>query len=101
VLQAFGSISAPLPPGPRPADAPNPSQGYQGFGSFHTEDVEQLMRRPAVAIESVVMPAAVAHALSAALVALRTMEFGRAARRHFLVDFDQCTFLNHGEGRFE
>ena len=71
--------------------------GYRGFGSFHSDNVEVLIRRPAVPLlDAVALPAAVAAALDRGLAGLTQLRFGREARAHFLVDFDNWTFLNHG-----
>lgn len=65
-------------------------RGYQAFGSFFSDNVEDMIRSNDEPLD----PASVvpdADLLPAAPVGL-----GAAAREHYLVDFSTWTFLNHG-----
>ena len=62
--------------------------GYQNFGSFHSDNVEEMVadagwRPPPNPCEQ-------------SVAALAGAPLGAAMRPHFLIDFDRWTFLNHG-----
>ncbi len=62
--------------------------GYQNFGSFHTDNVEVLVRD-----QSWVPPENwVREPLHISLAP----GFGAPFRQHFLIDFTRWTFINHG-----
>lgn len=68
--------------------------GYQGFGSFHSDDVELLIRQNAESYVSPSLPflepaEETRHSCS-------KDSFGNAARNQFMIDFGQWTFVNHG-----
>eukprot|EP00878_Enallax_costatus_P024355 GHUV01025989.1.p1 GENE.GHUV01025989.1~~GHUV01025989.1.p1 ORF type:complete len:171 (+),score=47.07 GHUV01025989.1:199-711(+) len=68
--------------------------GYQGFGSFHSDDVEVLIRQNAATYTPPSLPFEdpsddPAHSCP-------QEDFGDAAKRHFMIDFKQWTFINHG-----
>lgn len=67
--------------------------GYQGFGSFHSGNVEDMIADP-----SWEPPANPCERVAdvAALAAAAAAPFGAAMRPHFLIDFAAWTFLNHG-----
>lgn len=67
-----------------------PARGYQAFGSFFSDNVEDMVRSSS----DVPDPASVVP--DADLVPPAPAELGAAARKHFLVDFGTWTFLNHG-----
>jgi hypothetical protein len=77
------------------AEGPAPARtGYQGFGSWHTEDVEVLIRQN----DAEYIPPAPLFPDPAGLAAAScpASSFGIMARRHFLIDFQHWTFINHG-----
>lgn len=63
--------------------------GYQGFGSFHSDNVEEMASNPAWQPPP--------NPCKAAAGELPTPgQLGAAARPHFLIDFAAWTFVNHG-----
>jgi selenocysteine lyase/cysteine desulfurase len=70
--------------------------GYQSIGSFHSQDVEELVRLPLSAYGAPPLPFASAAFGDAALHAAAHTTFGADFRRHYLVDFEAWTFVNHG-----
>ena len=66
--------------------------GYQGFGSFHAGNPEQLVRLPPEAYE----PPALPFATGDLYEGVEGVEMGQPMRRHFMIDFNQWTFVNHG-----
>ncbi len=78
----------PPPPGAAPPLAVA-RIGYQGFGSFHSDNVEEMASDPAWQ-----PPLNPCKAAAGDLPA--PGELGAAARRHFLIDFESWTFINHG-----
>lgn len=84
----------PLPPvaaaacGDGGSAAPVARTGYTGFGSFHSDNVEEMVadaawRPPPNPCEQ-------------GVAALAGTAFGAAMRARFLIDFDSWTFINHG-----
>ena len=76
-------------------------QGYKGFGSFHSDNVEELIRIPESLYVPPEYPEGVHYCLSVylsetAISKLSKLSFGCAARDYFLIDFAQWTFINHG-----
>jgi hypothetical protein len=71
---------------------PVPRTGYQGFGSFHAGDPEQLVRVPSGAYE----PPARPFPTDDLYEGVAGCEMGLPMRRHFKIDFSKWTFLNHG-----
>ena len=67
--------------------------GYQGFGSFHSDNVEELIRQ---SVEEFKAPTLPVTPDASSLEELRGMEFGLPARKFFMIDFAQWTFVNHG-----
>lgn len=81
---------AAIPPPPGAAPPPAVARiGYQGFGSFHSDNVEEMASDPAWQ-----PPLNPCKAAAGDLPA--PGELGAAARRHFLIDFESWTFINHG-----
>jgi selenocysteine lyase/cysteine desulfurase len=74
---------------PMQAAAP---RGYQGFGSFFSDNVEELIAQS----DEVYVPPPLPFAVDDLFDAAPPLEFGAAARPHFLVDFQRWTFVNHG-----
>jgi hypothetical protein len=96
--------------------------GYQGFGSFHSEDVEVLIRQDIAAYKPPALPfpdplknpaghtaavsadASYAAGNASASASSRDSSgetqasscFGDAAKGQFLIDFNSWTFINHG-----
>ncbi|GAB4816736.1 hypothetical protein N2152v2_003782 [Parachlorella kessleri] len=70
------------------AQGPVKRSGYKAFGSFHTDNVEDLVREQAWKPPK--KPCAAPLSLTA------TTAFGAALRQHFLIDFHTWTFINHG-----
>jgi hypothetical protein len=92
--------------------------GYQGFGSFHSEDVEVLVRQDSATYQPPALPfpdplgtpagpivtvAGYADASCAAVTndvpascSNSSGSFGDAAKQQFLIDFSSWTFINHG-----
>jgi hypothetical protein len=98
--------------------------GYQGFGSFHSEDVEVLVRQDSATYQPPPLPfpdplvTAAGHAAAATAGPADTSSkaatnnvpassssssgsetsacFGDAAKLQFLIDFSSWTFINHG-----
>jgi hypothetical protein len=68
--------------------------GYQGFGSFHSEDVEELITQASEEYKEPPLPVI---ADFASLDKLKGVEFGHPARDLFLIDFEQWSFVNHGQ----
>jgi hypothetical protein len=66
--------------------------GYQGFGSFHSDDVEVLVRQPDSSYEPPHRPFDVDDLFHD----LETCEIGASMRQHYMIDFDNWTFINHG-----
>lgn len=66
------------------------AKGYQGFGSFHSDNVEELIRAPADGYVPPPRPVALHFDAAAPPPA-----FGLPLRQHFLLDWS-WTFLNHG-----
>ncbi|GIL54670.1 hypothetical protein Vafri_10411 [Volvox africanus] len=65
--------------------------GYQNFGSFFTENVEDLISIPKdsyIAPESPFTPPSLGH--------VATLGFGEPCRQLFMIDFTTWTFINHG-----
>jgi len=63
-----------------------PTRGYKGFGSFHSENVKDLLA-------SAIVPSGADEIVGKRV---NLTEFGEPAREAFLIDFEQWTFLNHG-----
>jgi isopenicillin-N epimerase len=59
--------------------------GYQAFGSFHTENVDELLARDLSALPS-----------NPHLTVVPPPGFGISSRSNFFIDFDKWTFVNHG-----
>jgi isopenicillin-N epimerase len=98
------------------ATVANGGKGYLGFGSFHSDNVEELIRLPAEQFVELPLPFVPTHSVAAPScqsssskqpnegnrfhldkARLAQLEFGSAeARKLFHVDFSQWTFLNHG-----
>lgn len=76
------------------AAAPVDKTGYRGFGSFHSEDVEVLIRQDAATYSPPALP--FSNPASAEAAACCSKCFGDAAKQHFLTDFENWTFINHG-----
>jgi selenocysteine lyase/cysteine desulfurase len=74
---------------------PAAPRGYQGFGSFFSDNVEELVAQPEERYVPPPLPFAVDD-LFDELEHAPQLEFGAAARPHFLVDFARWTFVNHG-----
>ena len=70
-------------------------RGYLGFGSFFSDNVEELIAQPDEAYVPPPLPFAVDD-LFADVEQSTPLALGAAARPHFLVDFTRWTFLNHG-----
>lgn len=96
--------------------------GYQGFGSFHSEDVEVLIRQDAATYKTPALPfpdplqppagqstavptdascttgdsSAAASSSNSNSEAQSSGCFGDAAKGQFLIDFGSWTFINHG-----
>lgn len=90
--QADGGGQAP-PPSAAAAPPPPVAQavartGYQGFGSFHSDNVEEMACDPMWQPPPNPCEAAAGELPAPGVV-------GTAARRHFLIDFS-WTFINHG-----
>ncbi|KAK9829074.1 hypothetical protein WJX72_003762 [[Myrmecia] bisecta] len=66
--------------------------GYQNFGSFHTENVEELIRQSDDVYAPPARPFPVADLFSEKHLA----SFGLSARQHFLLDLEAFVFVNHG-----
>ena len=73
---------------------PQQLEGYKGFGSFHSDNVEELIRIPDDVYVPPPLPAAVAD-IHAALEAWEHVPFGAGHRHRFMLDSD-FTFVNHG-----
>ena len=69
-------------------------EGYKGFGSFHSDNVEELIRIPDDDYVPPSLPASVA-GIHAALEVWEPAPFGAEHRRRFMLE-DDCTFVNHG-----
>ena len=70
-------------------------RGYVGFGSFFSANVEELIAMP----DGEYLPPSPPFALDDLFAELETgspLQFGAAARRQFLIDFEHWTFVNHG-----
>ncbi|GFR49694.1 hypothetical protein Agub_g11844 [Astrephomene gubernaculifera] len=65
--------------------------GYQNFGSFFTDNVEDMIAIPPEAYTPPERPFA-----APSLEQASTMEFGEPCRQLFMVDFKRWTFINHG-----
>lgn len=99
-----------MPEPTKPQPPPPERAGYRGFGSFHSDDVEVLIRQddavycpPALPFddpaESPTVAAAAAASSSSSTSSNshdRNVQWGAAARSHFLIDFQTWTFINHG-----
>lgn len=70
--------------------------GYKGFGSFHSDNVEELVRQDAAAYRPPPQPLPDPCAAPDHQQQLSALEFGSAMRSQFLIDFDRWTFINHG-----
>jgi hypothetical protein len=70
--------------------------GYKGFGSFHSDNVEELVRQDAAAYRPPPQPFPDPCATPDHQQQLSALEFGSAMRSQFLIDFDRWTFINHG-----
>jgi isopenicillin-N epimerase len=68
-------------------------KGYQGFGSFHSDNVEELIREEPHA--PLPLPPRLQALREAAVERVRPLQFGAPLRAEFLLDFD-WTFVNHG-----
>lgn len=66
-----------------------PKWGYSGFGSFHSDNVQELITQDASIYEPPLLP-------FPAPTLPRQPQFGTAIRSQFMIDFDDWTFLNHG-----
>lgn len=66
------------------------AKGYQGFGSFHSDNVEELIRIPD---DQYVQPA---NPVASQSAPIESVQFGADARRQFCIDFTTWTFINHG-----
>ncbi len=73
----------------------DPPRGYQGFGSFMSDNVEELVAQPDERYHAPPLPIAVDD-LFDALERAPPLQFGLAARQQFLIDFERWTFVNHG-----
>ncbi|KIY95450.1 hypothetical protein MNEG_12513 [Monoraphidium neglectum] len=73
--------------------SPLPQATPGGFGSFHSGDVEVLIRQPHGAYTPPPPPFESPPQLAPDLA---TRPFGAAFRDQFLIDFDSWTFVNHG-----
>ena len=71
----------------------NPVQkiGYQGFGSFHSDNVEELIRQDEASYRP--PPCPFPNPLDQPLP---LPAFGADMRSQFLIDFSKWTFINHG-----
>jgi len=71
--------------------------GYQGFGSFHSPNVEVLVAQAADEYRAPPVPASAVESTIASLATRHAPEFGSELlkRQEFLLDPD-WTFLNHG-----
>lgn len=69
--------------------------GYVGFGSFHSDNVEELIRIPVAAYTRPPLPPSVHAALPPALTPLTPLGTDEI-RRMFQIDFGNWTFVNHG-----
>jgi len=70
-------------------------RGYAGFGSFFSDNVEELIAAPDDVYQPLPDPFA-ADDRFAGLERVPPLPFGAAARPHFLIDFERWTFVNHG-----
>jgi len=73
--------------------------GYKGFGSFHSDNVEEMIRLPAEAWTAPTVPETVATTIEAELVGGGggTVACGSAAMAaQFHLDLASWTFVNHG-----
>eukprot|EP00241_Pyramimonas_parkeae_P015782 CAMPEP_0114311158 /NCGR_PEP_ID=MMETSP0059-20121206/19663_1 /TAXON_ID=36894 /ORGANISM="Pyramimonas parkeae, Strain CCMP726" /LENGTH=496 /DNA_ID=CAMNT_0001435289 /DNA_START=134 /DNA_END=1624 /DNA_ORIENTATION=- len=72
---------------------------YKGFGSFMSDNVEDLVRVPTTDYKAPDQPAhVILHVQSSTrkLGPLKDMPFGRQSRKLFMLDFERWTFINHG-----
>jgi hypothetical protein len=67
--------------------------GYKGFGSFHSDNVEEMLAAPD---DAYVAPPPLIPFDDAVRDAASGVELGRAFARHFLLDLATWTFVNHG-----
>ena len=67
--------------------------GYKGFGSFHSDNVEELLRIPA---DAYIVPPLPEDVCAPAMPAAADIEFGRAFAKHYFLDLSRWTFVNHG-----
>jgi hypothetical protein len=73
--------------------SPLPKATPGGFGSFHSGDVEVLIRQPP---RTYTPPPPPFESPPQLAPDLGTRPFGAAFRDQFLIDFDSWTFVNHG-----
>lgn len=76
---------------PPPAPTPPALKGYVGFGSFMSDNVEELVRASPWSSPPPPAPVAAARAAARPLAG-----YGAAARPAFRLDLARWTFLNHG-----
>ena len=72
-----------------------PARGYVGFGSFFSDNVEELIAAP----DGVYVPPPEPFAVDDLFAELERgapLQLGAASRSHFLIDFASWTFVNHG-----
>jgi len=108
-----GTKDTTAPPQPGPDGADVQKTGYTGFGSFHSDDVEVLIRQDASSYVPPSLPFADPVEQASAQHACSTAGSGNAASSasnssgtsahwglercgEFLIDFDRWTFINHG-----
>ena len=76
--------------------APYANKGYQGFGSFHSDNVEDLIRQAEDAYRPPSLPFEPL-SIDACALPSPALNFGsREAKRLFQIDFARWTFVNHG-----
>ena len=72
--------------------------GYKGFGSFHSDNIEELLRIPDAAYtppSNALDEAAIAEVLASIGAGDAAAAFGKPFRRFMCLD-DSWTFVNHG-----
>ena len=70
--------------------------GYQSLGSFHSDDVEAIVGLPSAAYSPPALPFDSVAWTAATLDDAAQTALGAEFRRHYLIDFEAWTFLNHG-----
>ena len=73
----------------------NGAQGYQSFGSFHSDDVEVLIRESEDEYITPEVPFDTFRVFEWATSSAKELDFGENARSEFFID-SSWTFLNHG-----